>query len=296
MKVVNIIGGLGNQMFQYAFAIALKQEFSQEKIKINTKCFRGYPLHNGYELPELFKLDIPECSFKELSLVAYPWGHYRLWQVGRRILPFKNCMVDDRNFKQEFSFDSIASKKYFDGYWQSPKFFAKYKKAIQHTFTFSDIEDAKNLEIVNFINTAKTAFVHVRRGDYIDHPVFGGICTLDYYETAIEFLKKKYNYSRFIVFSNDPDWTKENLCDVFANSCIKYVDWNRGKNSFRDMQLMSMCRAGIIANSSFSWWGAWLGEMEVVICPAKWTNILGHHEDIIPTDWIRINHTSVQTP
>lgn len=291
MKIVNILGGLGNQLFQYAFAIALKEEFPEEEIKVNTSCFRGYPLHNGFEIENIFPgLNIPHASTKDLFNVAWPWTHYRLWQIGSRFLPQRSSMAIDTKYKEDFSFEMIKKKSYFDGYWQSPKFFEKYRKAIKKEFRFPTIDedDKKNLDCIKFIENNKTAFIHVRRGDYINHPKFGNICTLEYYNQALEILNGKYEYQQYLVFSNDIDWCKENLGLNKVGKEIVYVDWNLKSNSFRDMQLMSLCNAGIIANSSFSWWGAWLGNLETVVCPAKWTNIKNHRDDIMPNNWIKI--------
>ncbi|MBE6304296.1 MAG: alpha-1,2-fucosyltransferase [Bacteroidales bacterium] len=287
MKVVNILGGLGNQMFQYAFAVALQHEFPEEVVKINTQCFRGYPLHNGYELSNLFDVKLPFASVNELLHTAYPWAHYRLWQLGRRLLPQRKSMAWDSDFPNEFSFEFIKTKKYFDGYWQSEKFFSKHRSAVVNAMTFPEINDESNLKALKFIACSKTAFLHIRRGDYINHPILGGICNLNYYKRGIDLLRMQHGFIRFIVFSNDITWCKENLNSELRNSEVLYVDWNKGANSFRDMQLMSKCNGGLIANSSFSWWGAWLSDAEIIYCPARWTNndILN---DVTAERWIKI--------
>lgn len=291
LRIVNIIGGLGNQMFQYAFAIAVRSEFAEDEIKINTLCFNGYPLHNGFELYSIFpNHQISKATSYDLFKVAWPWVHYRLWQLGNRILPVRKGMTRDTDYKKDFTFQSIQNKTYFDGYWQSPKFFEKHKETIKHIFRFSPIiqSDVQNYNAVKFIENDKTAFIHIRRGDYLNHPIFGGICSLEYYKKGIKKLRDGYKYSNFIVFSNDILWCKENLKDELCSCNVLYADWNKGKTSFRDMQLMSLCKAGLIANSSFSWWGAWLGDMEIVISPSKWTNIPEFMTDIIPSYWEKI--------
>ena len=292
IRIVNILGGLGNQMFQYAFATALKAEYPRDEIKINILCFNGYSLHNGFEIEDIFSvIKFPHATIKDLLKVAWPWFHYRLWQVGTRILPKRHSMAKDTDYDGVFKFQDIEDKSYFDGYWQSPKFIDKHRELIKKTLQFPLIEhtDIQNLYASRFITSDKTAFIHVRRGDYVNHPKFGGICTTVYYQKAITLLIDKYHYNQFIIFSNDISWCKENLSSLYAEKKVIYVDWNRQRDSFRDIQLMSMCKAGIIANSSFSWWGAWLGNMEVVISPAKWTTTPNYHIDIIPDDWIKIS-------
>jgi len=288
MKVVNIIGGLGNQLFQYAFAIALQMEFPEEEVKICIKSFNGYPLHNGYELDDLFTVSLRKASFWDLCKVAYPWIHYRLWQIGNKIFPKRKTMLFEKDIKYPFCWEDIKKKNYFEGYWGSEIYFSKYKKAIQKSFNFNEINDKKNLNAMSFIKNKPTAFIHVRRGDYVNNPEFDGICTLEYYSKAISILKRDYNFNRFVIFSNDIPWCKENLTKYLTDSELLFIDWNKGKVSNIDMQLMTYCQGGIIANSTFSWWGAWLGEHSVIISPSKWKNNTIMLPDIIPDSWIKI--------
>ena len=129
----------------------------------------------------------------------------------------------------------------------------------------------------------------MRRGDYINNTLYGNICTKDYYLKAIERIKEIKEIDTFCVFSNDIMWCKENLSS-FLNECnVIYVDWNHGKNSYQDIYLMSQCNNNIIANSSFSWWGAWLNQNidKTVICPKKWNNIPNSLFEM-PDDWVKI--------
>ncbi len=286
MKIVNVLGGLGNQMFQYAFAISLQSEFSDEIIKLNKLCFNGYPLHNGFELDKIFNINLPYANIQDLIKSAWPWNHYRLWQLGRRILPNRKSMVWDTDL-EIFNYDLVSDKSYFDGYWQSPRFFEKHRQDVISAMEFPPITDENNLNAIRFINDDKTAFIHVRRGDYINHPTFGGICNLDYYQRGISILLE-HHFSRFLIFSNDINWCKTELSKFLGHCNIMYVDWNSGLSSFRDMQLMSLCHGGLIANSSFSWWGAWLSNADVIVCPNKWSNKPNHRTDIYSNNWIKI--------
>lgn len=289
MKVVNILGGLGNQMFQYAFAIGLQSAFPQEIVKLNISAFKGYPLHNGFELDTLFKIKLPFASKKDLLDVAYPWYHYRLWQIGLKLLPRRKSMSLDVDYYAGFDYNQVKDKSYFDGYWQSPKFFDKYRGEILKAFRFPDFTDLKNEEAVKFIESGRTAFIHVRRGDYVNHPLFKGICDEKYYYAGITALIYKYKFNRILIFSNDIKWCRTNLSVLFEDIPHKYVDWNKGKESYRDMQLMSHCKGALIANSTFSWWGAWLNDNpeKIVIAPHKWINI-DNEPDIIPDSWIKM--------
>ena len=120
-----------------------------------------------------------------------------------------------------------------------------------------------------------TCSLHVRRGDYLNSPDYKGICNLDYYKKAIEVVRTKNNADIiFLVFSNDIKWCQDNLSPFFKNNKVVFVDWNTGNNSFKDMYLMEQCNANIIANSSFSWWAAYLNETpgKIVISPSKYKN------------------------
>lgn len=288
MKIVHILGGLGNQMFQYAFALALKEEFPDEEIRVDIHSFHGYNLHNGYEIERIFGKHIMHASILEISKVSWPLPHYRLWQLGNKILPLRKYMIRDKSFPSKFDFSSVKNYHYFIGYWGQSKFFEKYRNQIIKIYTFPEIKDSNNLKAKKFIEDDKTAFIHVRRGDYINHPTLGNVCSLNYYSRAIDLLCNHYNYCRFIIFSNDIKWCKNAFKDILTNKDILYVDWNKGTNSYRDMHLMSLCNAGIIANSSFSYWGAWLADAEVIVRPDKWTVNSGYLEDIILPNWITI--------
>lgn len=288
MKIVHVLGGLGNQMFQYAFAIALKNEFPTDVIKIDVSTFNGYNLHNGFEIEKIFGKHLQHASFIDICKVSWPFFHYRLWQIGMRILPQRSSMVRDKAFPTEFKFESIQNKKYFLGYWGQSKFFEKYRNEILKVFSFPKITDNNNLHAIDFIKSKKTAFIHVRRGDYINHPTLGGVCTVEYYVRAIHRLRTEFNYNHFIVFSNDIPWCRETFKEQLSDSETLFVDWNKGVNSFRDMQLMSYCQSGIIANSSFSYWGAWLSDAEIILRPEKWTNGEGYLKDILPEKWERV--------
>ncbi len=288
MKIVNIIGGLGNQMFQYAFALALQKEYPDTKVKLNKSCFRGYKLHNGYELDKIFNILLPYANIKDLIRYAYPWVNYNLWRL-KRFLPVRKSMAADRDFRPTCDLTLAANKSYFDGYWQSPKYFEKYRDLIIRAFKMPKITDERNLRAVNFIKRSKTAFIHIRRGDYMNHPILGGICTDTYYSNAINILRQNYGYDQFIIFSNDIGWCRQNFTELCKQGKVMFVDWNSGESSYRDIQLMSYCKAGIVANSSFSWWGGWLAEAEVILCPIKWAAISGDFDKIIPNNWIRVD-------
>lgn len=292
MKIVNILGGMGNQMFQYALAVALRERHHEETIRIDSSGFKGYTIHNGYELKRVFDVDIPEASFKEQLRIFYPLRNYRMWQLGKRLLPRRKYMVcesEDMRFDQTVLHNLDSA--YYLGYWQTEKYFSDIRSKILEVFTFPHLaEKDKNQVMLESVQSKNSVSVHVRRGDYMKIGNTQGICTLEYYRKALKLIREKTVPEIFLVFSDDISWCRDNIAMFLGNIPTVYVDWNRGENSFRDMQLMSHCRHNIIANSSFSWWGAWLNNNpnKIVIAPSRWMNGKGW-ADIIPDIWIKIS-------
>ena len=155
---------------------------------------------------------------------------------------------------------------------------------LQHTFQFPT-PNKKNRETVEQMKNAPSVGVHVRRGDYVGNRGFGGICTLDYYKKALAMIESTPE-TFYYVFSNDISWCEENLRALMKNVC--YVNWNKGKDSAWDMYLMSQCNQLIIANSSFSWWGAYLNKKAgKIIAPKTWNNCVNDVHIQMP-DWLLI--------
>lgn len=288
MKIVNVIGGLGNQMFQYAFYLSLKYKFKEE-IKLDVTSFENYDLHNGNELENIFKMNASYANLKEKKEVTNDGDNRFFQRLKRKLLLDKKRVIErdaDQFYFKNLSYGLPNKDLFYRGYWQSYKYFEPIAELVKAQFTFPELTDKKNLDLVKRINNQQSVSLHVRRGDYIDHPLLGNICTLSYYQNALSLVNKKIENPLIIVFSNDINWCKSNLKLIDA----EYVDWNSGKNSFKDMQLMSLCDHNIIANSSFSWWGAWLNTNpnKIVVAPTKWIKDLKCLNDLIPSDWFKI--------
>lgn len=291
MKIVNILGGLGNQMFEYAMYLALKDAHPQEEIRCCTRSFRGYGLHNGYELERIFGIKVKEASLWQLAKLAYPFWNYRSWQVMHHCLPKRKSMsrslpqipFNQKEVKRE---DSV----FYDGYWQNEDYFKHVRQNILAAFEFPKMEDEHNKKLGKMLKSANSVSCHVRRGDYLKDPNMC-VCTPDYYALAVKKMNELANPDLYCIFSDDIEWCKDNLASLCEGKIIIYVDWNKGENSFRDMQLMSLCKHNIIANSSFSWWGAWLNtnRSKVIISPEKWMK-----EDIVNSpickDWVKVKN------
>lgn len=289
MKIVKILGGLGNQMFQYALFLSLKERFPHEQVMIDTSCFRNYPLHNGFEINRIFSQNAPVASWRDILKVAYPYPNYRFWQIGKYILPKRKTMYVER---KDSSYDATillqSGNRYYDGYWQHEEYFEDVRESIYKVFSFPAVTDCRNKKIVERIRAVNSVSLHIRRGDYANHPLFRGICDLNYYEQAIGYLEENVQPQLYCIFSNDIQWCERHLSDLLMGKDVVYVDWNKGAQSFVDMQLMSLCKHNIIANSSFSWWGAWLNRhpRKVVVSPKKWMNV--ELDDPIPSSWIKL--------
>ncbi|WP_304067731.1 alpha-1,2-fucosyltransferase [Pedobacter glucosidilyticus] len=285
MKIVKFLGGLGNQMFQYAFYKALKHKFNA--VKADTSGFNNYHLHNGLELEEIFpiKLDIVSASVAKLYNPDFNEWHNRKL---RRILGLKGAYYQEQ---QEFFFDTDifkdVKKKYYWGYWQNPLYFSDVEDELRKDFTFRKSLDTTNEKRLIQMRTHESIAVHIRRGDYIGHELLGNICNLNYYQQAINYIKEHVQQPIFYFFSDDIEWCKSN----FKNIEAVFIDGNTGVNNYIDMQLMSNCKHQIIANSSFSWWSAWLNTNpnKMVIGPKKWIHKNDEKEiGILPSNWIKI--------
>lgn len=279
MQIVWCLGGLGNQMFQYAFYRVL-QSYNRN-VYLDVSTFKSYGLHNGYELEIVFGIIADTASANQISKFKDNIFLKILNKANiySKIIRQKNLGFDERYLQ-------LNGNRYFEGYWQSEKYFKSIEAQIRMDFTFPEL-DEKNQIIANAIEKGNAVSIHIRLGDYVNHPLHGGICTLDYYKKAIDVIKKDVDNPRFYIFSNDIAWCKENL--KLEN--VVYVLGNDGENSYKDMHLMSLCKHNIIANSSFSWWGAWLNKnlAKIVIAPKKWFNDPSlDSSDLIPEEWIKI--------
>lgn len=290
MKVVNIIGGLGNQMFIYATYIALKKLHPFESIKICTNSFIGYPLHNGYEIDRIFKTEDLHANFSDLINVAYPFFNYRTWQIMTHLLPRRSTMVKCTEHTP-FNYEDLKTNQdcFYDGYWQNEGYFIDARNEVVKAFKFPQFTCQKNIELSKKIQNSISVACHIRRGDYLKDKRWN-VCTVAYYKQAIKMIQECVNPNLFCIFSDDINWCKEALGESYNGTETLYVDWNKKENSFRDMQLMSLCKHNIVANSSFSWWGAWLNQNpnKIVISPNQWM-IEPWKNSPVPNSWIKIN-------
>lgn len=299
MKIVNIIGGLGNQMFQYAFALALQKKHREQVVKIDTshfnyifiKKFRSANLHNGYEIEKVFpNARLGHATPWDLIRLTWYMPNYVLSRVVRRLLPTrKNEYIQTPKDIFAYSEEVFSAKGdgYYEGVWQAVDYYEDVKEELREVFAHPTPNEY-NMELIKEIQNSSSVGLHVRRGDYLASPEFNSICNLDYYKRGIAEILKDNQKQDFYIFSNDIPWCKQEIEPLINGHNIIYVTGNTGKNSCWDMFLMTYCKNLIIANSSFSWWGAFLNkDVKKVVVPAKWVNREGKQENYCK-EWIKI--------
>lgn len=301
MKIVKIMGGLGNQMAQYAFARLIKEKLSEEVL-----------------------LDL--SWFEEIKdLKEHPTATQRKFVLDRfnisleiaTVKQVKECINEKKSKLPSFICKLLKTPKhtsnivhqedtaafipelfeykgdvYYIGYFQSKKYFNNVRNELLREFSLKEnVLDEKNRELLLKIRDTNSVSLHVRRGDYVSNPAINasqGICSLDYYKKAIEHIVSRVDNVHFYLFSDDIKWVEENLK---INYPFTVVDINNEETCYLDMELMKNCKHNIIANSSFSWCGAWLNQNEnkIIIAPQKWTNNKNlNTNDFLLESWIKV--------
>jgi hypothetical protein len=293
MNKVAIYGGLGNQMFQYALCVALNQRGIKSRISFSNFLY-SYP-HGGFSLCKAFKIKLQfPLNLMNFFLLNFEFiykNRFAGFFLRRLIHKYHDCQHAIYKEKIEFEIDENVFNQrssFLIGIWQVEAYFKDIKNILLKEFAFRMPEDEKNIELIEKIKQSNSVSIHIRRGDYLsDHwqKILGVIKGTAYYKNAIDHINKKIREPFYFVFSDDSNWVKENLR---LGNCI-YVDHNTGNNSYIDMYLMSLCKHNIIANSTFSWWAAWLNENEnkIVLIPERWINGKSC-EGIFPISWIKI--------
>lgn len=286
MVIIRVQGGLGNQMFQYALYKELECRGKEVSLDIGIKRY-SLPCKD-YKLETLYHVKANYASREMVSKMSNK-DFNKFHRILNRLFKFKK-----RTHYKDICIGYnekalLQSNIYLDGYWQSEEYFKDIKSKIRETFFLEINNNIQNEIVKKKILSSISVSIHIRRIDYADSPLYNNICTLEYYEHSINYIIAKLGKENleFFIFSDDNDWVKKNL---FVENAI-YIDWNINSNDYMDMQLMARCKHNIIANSSFSWWGAWLNDNpnKIVICPSKWTNNKNINlKKIVPDEWIRV--------
>lgn len=289
MILLRLSGGLGNQMFEYALYVALKARGKTVKIDDVS----DYMAADRRSV----QLDIFDAPYERASreeIIRYTDASMAFRDRVRRKLTGRKSLAYRET---EMAYDPSVFRRdpvYLEGYFQSEQYFADVKDEVRRRFRFRfDQQEGQALpeycqSYLEQIRSGQSVAVHVRRGDYLDPKhggIYEGICTREYYEEAMGRIRERWPDARFFLFSNDPDWIRRNL----GGEGRILVEGGSEETGYLDLYLMSQCCHAVIANSSFSWWGAWLieNQQKMVIAPSRWMNGRGCR-DIYTEDMIRI--------
>lgn len=294
MIIIRMTGGLGNQMFQYALFLKLQSQDKMVKLDDKTE----YENQDARDVT-LWAFGISYETATKDDIIKLTDGSLELWHRIRRKLFGRRSLI---YCEQDINYDPEVLDKtnaYLTGYFQSEKYFKDIELIVRKTFQFIPhiyenvpAELAKQIKkYQNQIQDSDAVSVHIRRGDYLDkRELYGDICTEEYYQKAVTIIKEQCPEATFFIFSNDPEWSKKRIEELYgASKRVIIIEGTTEDTGYLDMMLMSQCKHHIIANSSFSWWGAWLStyESKMVIAPAKWNNFM-EQTDIYTEDMIRV--------
>ncbi len=275
--IVRLMGGLGNQLFQYAAGTALAQ-----RLGVPLLLDRGFLDHRPADMtwtPRAFELDVFDLpiAFATEAQVRYlrrPMDR-RGYSKAHAVLPslFPDHVFRDKGHGFDPAVKELKAPVYMEGYWQNEGYFLSIADSLRtKLYVPRELPSTRNSEALATIKSTKSASIHVRRGDYVSDAEtsrFHGVCSVDYHTSGAELLATQHGVQHFFIFSDDPVWVKENIRLPYPTT---HVSHNTGSDGHWDLWLMKQCDHHIIANSSFSWWGAWLNTSPTkqVIGPARW--------------------------
>lgn len=290
MIIISIKGRLGNQMFEYALYKCLQQQ--GKEVYVDLACNRQNDEQRGIFADIRYNLEIFQPNYKIADWkITQEWlrdrenrnllrrWKYRVFPDTCKYYGEKKTGIFDYNV---FKMDDV----YLDGYWQSEKYFLDVKDEVQKLYQFPLIYSDYQKSILEKIYSKYAVSVHIRRGDYLQHPEIYGKTDLSYYQRAIQYIEERVEDVHFFVFTDDVVWAKQHFCEsnitVVENETDLLV-------SNMDMALMAQCKDNIITNSSYSWWGAWLNSnhKKMVIAPRVW-EVNNKMTDIWCDDWIKM--------
>ncbi|MFL9879114.1 alpha-1,2-fucosyltransferase [Herbaspirillum rhizosphaerae] len=286
MIVTRLIGGLGNQMFQYAAGRALAQRLGVD-LYIDRRAFENYETH-AFGLQH-FAAKLLDAAPRDLP------GMQRESRLNRWLRRFSGGamrVVTESAFTFDPAVLALPDGIYIDGYWQSEQYFADVIQTIRDDFRIATPPSPENQAWLKKIDSVLSVSLHVRRGDYVSNAsasAVHGTCDLDYYRRSVSKLVEQAGKEiELFVFSDDPGWVAENLQLPHPTHFVRH---NNADTNYEDLRLMSACRHHIIANSTFSWWGAWLDSRSdsIVVAPRQWfRGDKPDARDLVPERWIRL--------
>lgn len=284
MIITRLIGGLGNQLFQYALGRRLAYRHGVP-LKLDITGFETYTLHK-YSLHN-FALEAAIASAQDLE----PYRSTPVRRILRRLNRFipvqRRWWVVEPHIRFAREILDAGPNVYLNGYWQSEKYFADIAPLLRNEIRVTVPLEGRDAEVAHSINHGPSAAVHVRRGDYINNSTHG-LCSTVYYEEAMRRVEEHAPDVRFFVFSDDARWAREAFGHLERATVVGH---NGADKNYEDFRLMSLCRHHIIANSTFSWWAAWLSSHpeKMVVAPRIWfQDSVFDSRDVVPESWVRI--------
>lgn len=288
MDVIELSGGIGNQMFQYALYKAF--ETKNIDVLIDTSFYESEQSLREIKINFFPNVKFQKIEEKKANLLrGYGYHDNILNKIYYKVYKNKSNLYEEKidlGYQPEIF---AMQNTYLSGYWQSELYFANISEKIRKDFIFSQIiQTDQYKKYWNQVRTTESVSIHIRRGDYLQEQlqkIYGNICTVEYYKNAIAYIRSKLVQPIFFVFSDDITWAEQNIYEPGMILIDSKGKWDE----VSDLNLMHECKHHIIANSSFSWWGAWLGieKNRIVLSPSKWFN--NHTQtDMICKSWIRI--------
>lgn len=268
MIIVKLIGGLGNQLFQYALGRHVA-EIHNTELLLDLSEFETYELHKY----ALFGLNVKENFATKDQINALP-------------------VCKEKHFHFDPEFKNFPNDVVLKGYWQTEKYFVDIEDIIREECSLKNAAGGKDKEVLQSITMLNSVSLHIRRGDYVKNTYESQILVskdLEYYNQCVEYIAERVPDCHFFIFSDDPAWVKENLKLSYP---VIFVDHNDANTNYEDLRLMSYCKHNIICNSSFSWWGAWFNSNpEKIVCaPKKWFSDETKYIDsknLVPERWVK---------
>lgn len=288
MIVIKLYGGLGNQLFQYGLGRSLSLYHNTELV-MDTSWFgcssMGKSTQRDFELEQYNVVARLPSKLETFSFLLHRKNLSFLGNKIRSLRYTKECYLGI-----DATLDCFSPNAYLDGYWQNLCYLHRYSSYIRNDIRLKTPILEEDLFFADEIVKSNSVSIHVRRGDYIsnvDSMRVHGVCGLDYYKRAIDLLASRYENLTFFVFSDDLPWARENLSFI---KNVFFVGGASDKKCAHDIRLMSMCKHHIIANSTFSWWGAWLNDHvnKVVIAPSRWYADGRNVDELFPPHWLRV--------
>lgn len=300
MKVVNLKGGLGNQFFQYAFGKSLEKE-TGATVKYDTTWFENvtgydhgilyldffeteYEVADKKEIESMYPLDRLGKNIAERLSRITPFVSQLLFGYFKEIGLHENVILKSKPYQFKYSpkVYSTGKNSYFDGYWQTTQYVDKVSDILIKEFRLTDSLSEQSEVVNKEINKSESVSIHIRRGDYTKN---NHTLPVDYYKKSVEEIESRIEDPQYYIFSDDINWVRNNLK---INGNCTYIDHNGAETAYEDLILMSSCNHNIIANSTFSWWGAWLNQHRsaIVLAPEIWLG-WGNTDDmdILPNAW-----------